>query len=411
MPDETGQGLLPKLYLRNLPPDQPPYQVDKEVYQRFDQRNNLTVGRPNWDEEIMRFTRKTGQTKARRILENKPGFHLPDYALFGASGVLAESLGSKINHTNRGVTTWASLGAKLPEGVKRWEGSPEEATAMIKRVAHFFGADLVGVVPLDRRWMFSHAVWMDGAHKEIVFKNVESPTETGEQLVIPEKMGWVIVMGTRMDSETIKYAPSPVGCAGTHIVYSQMALQVAGLAEFLRGLGYNAIPSLNDLALNIPLAIDAGFGEQGRNGKLITPTFGPSVRLCKVFTNLPMVRDHPIRFGVKEFCMVCLKCAETCPSKSIPTGEPTWSGPSISNNPGVYTWHLDNDSCRRYWAMGVADNCTVCIRSCPFTKRPGWVHELTRTAISNIPVLDPLWRKMDDILGYGRDQVAARFWK
>jgi hypothetical protein len=61
--------------------------------------------------------------------------------------------------------------------------------------------------------------------------------------------------------------------------------------------------------------------------------------------------------------------------------------------------------------MGVADNCTVCIRSCPFTKRPGWVHELTRTAISNIPVLDPLWRKMDDILGYGRDQVAARFWK
>ena len=40
-----------------------------------------------------------------------------------------------------------------------------------------------------------------------------------------------------------------------------------------------------------PLAIMAGLGELSRIGILITPEFGPRVRLCKVFTDLPLQAD------------------------------------------------------------------------------------------------------------------------
>ena len=56
-------------------------------------------------------------------------------------------------------------------------------------------------------------------------------------------------------------------------------------------------------------------GEYGRNGLLITPEFGPRLRIGKIFTNLPMVHDRPVRFGVKEFCDICRLCAKNCPAK------------------------------------------------------------------------------------------------
>lgn len=404
------RNILSRLYVKPLFPEEPPYEVDRR-YQRFDQRNNLTVGRPTWDEGVKTFTRKTIKTRIRKIRGHRPGYELEDYSLFEASGVTTFRNGTAINHANRGLTSWSTMGAKLPPTVELWEGSPEEAASMVKRAARYFGADLVGITALDRRWIYSHAYWADGTHKEIVFEDVVAPEETDHRLIIPEKIQWVIVMGTRMSPGMMQYTPSPLGCAETRVTYSKMGLQVAGLAEFLRGIGYQAIPSINDLGLNIPMAIDAGFGEQGRNGKLITPEFGPSVRLCKVLTDLPLERDHPIKFGVREFCQVCLKCAEFCPVGAISTGERTWKGSNISNSPGQFTWHLDNELCRRYWSTGNGTNCTSCIRSCPFTKRPGLIHEVARAFVSNAPILDPLFRKLDDLFGYGDETTAEGFWQ
>lgn len=406
----TDHGLLSRYTIKTLSPDQPPYMVDDEAYKPFDQRNNLTVGRPNWDESVQSFARRSVDTRVKRIRSERPGYGVEDYSLFLAGGVTTFRMGNNINHANRGLTSWETLGNKLPPGIDRWGGSPDEATVMVKRAARFFGADMVGIAPLDRRWIFSHAFWADGAHKEIVFEPSDALEETEDQLIIPEKMQWVIVMGARMDHNMIKYTPSPLGCAETRITYSRMGLMVSGMAEFLRGMGYLAIPSINDLGLNIPMAIDAGFGEQGRNGKLITPKFGPSVRLSKIVTDLPLVRDNPIRFGVVEFCQTCLKCAEMCHVGAITTGERTWNRPSISNNSGQYTWHLDNELCRRYWSMGNGTNCTACVRACPFTKPRGWVHDITRTLISNAPVLNPIWRKLDDVMGYGKEEDATHFW-
>jgi len=401
---------LARLYVKKLSPENPPYEVDESIYQRFDQRNNLTVGRSTWDETIKSSRAKMGSTRNKQISRGKPGYSIRDYSLFISAGLVGFGNGTAINHANRGLTSWAQHNPYIPGEAAPWEGSPEEASVMVKRVARYVGADLVGIAPLDRRWVFSHAFWSDGSHKEIVFDTADAPVETDTQMIVPKTMKWVIVMGLHMDENVINYSPSPTGCAETRITYSRMALAVSILAEYIRGIGYNAIPSMNGFGLSIPMAIDAGFGEQGRNGKLITPEFGPSVRLCKVITDLPLVRDNPIRFGAIEFCEVCEKCADECPSNSIPRGPRTWSGPNFSNNPGVFTWHLDNESCRKYWGVGTATNCTACIRACPFVKVPGLSHELARTFISNAPVFNPLLRKLDDFLGYGKEGNPEGFW-
>jgi len=90
-----------------------------------------------------------------------------------------------------------------------------------------------------------------------------------------------------------KFPTSDVGMsAATGLGYSKMAFVSSLLAQFVRNIGYQALPCGNDTALSIPLAVDAGLGELGRNGLLITPQFGPRVRLCKVFTDLPLrLRD------------------------------------------------------------------------------------------------------------------------
>ena len=63
----VNSNMLKNIYVKRLPSDQPPYQVDDEIYRRFDQRNNLTVGRPNWDEEVKAFTKKTVSTRVKKI--------------------------------------------------------------------------------------------------------------------------------------------------------------------------------------------------------------------------------------------------------------------------------------------------------------------------------------------------------
>ena len=138
---------LSRLYIKHLSPDNPPYQINED-YQRFDQRNNLTVGRPSWDEEFTPLIRKSLEVKVKKIKEEKTGYQLKDYSLFLAGGVSVFRMGNAINHSNRGVTSWSTLGNKLPPGVDAWQGAPEEAAKMVKRVARFFGASLVGIVPL-----------------------------------------------------------------------------------------------------------------------------------------------------------------------------------------------------------------------------------------------------------------------
>jgi reductive dehalogenase len=220
---------------------------------------------------------------------------------------------------------------------------------------------------------------------------------TEETFVIPRKMKWVVALAIPMDFDLLAQAPSAVADTASGLGYSHSAFVVASLAEFIRGLGYQAIPSVNDTAQSIPFAMDAGLGELSRMNKLVTPEFGPAVRLCKVFTDLPMACDQPVDFGVVEFCKRCKKCVEACPAAALSfDDEPSFKILGEWNNPGHKAWFEDSYRCFAYWqASGTA--CAMCLSSCPFTLAArAWSKEAAKIVTALTPATDGLFRKIDE---------------
>jgi len=246
---------------------------------------------------------------------------------------------------------------------------------------------------------------------DIVFEDVELPEVTDTKFVIPRKMKWVVAIAIPMDLELISRAPTPLGEAATSLGYSHCAFVVSSLAEFIRGLGYQAIPCVNDTAQSIPFAVDAGLGELSRLNKLVTPEFGPAVRLCKVFTDMPMAYDKPIDFGLVEFCKGCKKCAEACPSRALSfDDEPSFKTRGPWNNPGHKAWFEDSYKCYEYWQK-VGTGCGICLASCPYTKGDqAWIHEAVKATASVAPLADGAFRVMDNAFGYGKQHDPEQWW-
>ncbi|MBW2220394.1 MAG: reductive dehalogenase [Deltaproteobacteria bacterium] len=163
-------------------------------------------------------------------------------------------------------------------------------------------------------------------------------------------------------------------------------------------------------SLSIPMAIDAGLGEIGRNGILITPWFGPRIRISKVLTNLPLVPDKPIEIGVRKMCEVCGKCAQACPGQSISFDDPTTEGPTLSNNHGIYKWYINPEKCFQFWVRNKGD-CANCIRVCVFNKPDSPLHRFVRWHVSHLPQFDSIYLWMDDLFGFGRKMKMEDVWK
>ncbi|MFL7868912.1 MAG: reductive dehalogenase [Anaerolineales bacterium] len=219
----------------------------------------------------------------------------------------------------------------------------------IKQVARFYGANLVGITMIDPRW---------------VYGNFFEPA-TGNSGVNEISYKYAIVMGIEMDWKGINTSPREGASAATALIYSRMAELAASLAKYIRSLGYPAIPCGNDTTQSIPLAIDAGLGELGRNGLLLTPEYGPRQRLCKVLTDLPLVPDQPVDFGIQKYCESCHACASACPVNAIRFEDRTTEQTSISNRPGILRWPVNVSRCYLFWQENGVD-CSNCVAACPW---------------------------------------------
>ena len=373
------------------------YQV-LDSYKRYDQKYNL-VCRPHWDPSLRKLRPLGGETQLRLMNNKVSGFGLEDYSLAASAQLLASSLGTETNTPDAGLKSWAPLPVspffKFPEQ-KPAVTDAAGMTRKIKRVARYLGADLVGITKLDMRWVYSH----------------HYIPETGESkpVEIDEKYTYIIVMALGEDYDMINTAPSALYMSETFLAYSRMAFLVGALAQFIRQLGHSAIPSLNDTTLNIPIAVDAGLGQFGRTGLLITPQFGPRQRICKVITDLPVQPDKPIDFGVTEFCSQCRKCARECPAQAISYEGLTAEVSSISTSPGVMKWPISGETCWEYRLRHFGTNCGICRRVCPFNKSSARIHDTTRWVIKHAPWADRMVIWLDDRLGYGRHSGAKGFW-
>lgn len=330
--------------------DSSPHVVDLSVYQRFDERNTAFL-RAGGDPEAPFYKTFVYDNSAEVIAKDVPGYSRTDFARIAASWTIYKELqGSWSEFT---TFPWRPLGGPNPvsEALGRYSvEDPAQMTQEVKDTAMLFGADVVGISQLDRRWLYSH-------------------DPHGEFVQIPEHYTIAIVMAMEMEPIAVGQSPAFPSAVATGIGYSRMAFAISCLAQFIRTLGFDAIPMGNDTALSIPLAIDAGLGSLGRNGLLITPEYGSCVRLCKVFTDLPLEPDRPIDFGVTEVCARCGNCTSACPVGAVSSDPtPSFQVVSTSNNPGIKRWVVDPEKCYSFWVENGAC-CSNCIAACSYTPR------------------------------------------
>jgi len=129
-------------------------------------------------------------------------------------------------------------------------------------------------------------------------------------------------------------------------------------------------------------------------------------------TDLPLVADQPIDFGLQEFCSGCLKCARECPCDAIPFG-----GKVMFN--GYEIWKPDVDRCTRYRLTnkrGLA--CGRCMKTCPLNKvvtldGPLYTQIASWLGINAMwlkPLLVPIATRLDDWLGHGVRNPHKKWW-
>jgi epoxyqueuosine reductase len=179
-----------------------------------------------------------------------------------------------------------------------------------------------------------------------------------------------IMLTMEMDKARMDTSPSPDAAVMVHETYDRLGIAANRLARHLRRLGYSAQAGhpLGGLVLYPPLAQAAGLGWQGMHGLLITPEFGPRVRLAAVFTSIEDLPDTATdeHAWIEDFCRECVKCVRRCPPQAIATKP-------VRHEDGRTTW-IDSERCLPYFVRN--NGCSICIAVCPFHQRDyAWLHE------------------------------------
>ena len=339
-----------------------------DEFERFDQRNEIYC-RSEWDPEI-KSDRGTaffrGHYMPHARARKADGFSQLDYALRNASwhvtNVIRDIRRESDDRKEGFFDTFTAHDEGWPEEYP-FE-SEEEATHNLRRAAASIGADKLGICEFDERWLYR--------------SRFSEKTQENKPIDIPMDLPRVIVIGEQMDLPLIATVPSALSGTATGLGYTYDSVVLLTITQYIRNLGYRAVASMNDSALAIPLAVQAGFGEVGRHSLLITEEFGPRLRLGKIFTDMPLTIDEPKNFGVREFCDICQRCSSACPPKAIPKEAPIRQAHSVSNLRGVKKWTTIAEKCFRFWA-GQNSDCSICIRICPYNRDfSKWYNRLWR---------------------------------
>ena len=333
-------------------------------------RGRLVPGSPEYESYYaMRPENKNGDDNTRALpglLSEKAQLFEPlAFAAAKASFDLTEAMREHVD------------GTVAPQRV---EQSPEYWTAAIKELALSHGALAAGVAELRPYHVYTHVGRGTGAYGE--------PVELDHR--------WALAFSVEMDHRRVSYAPgAPVveESARQYVEGAKIALIVA---SWIRRLGYPARAHTDgNYRVIAPLvARDAGLGEIGRMGLLITPRLGPRVRLGVVTTDLPLVPDSPGDvLSVIDFCAICKKCATNCPVGAIPDGARTPIDDGLR-------WAIDSETCYRYWNV-VGTDCASCMRVCPYSHPDNTAHNIVRFAIRRSASARRVMLWLDDIF-YGK---------
>ncbi|UCC73799.1 MAG: 4Fe-4S dicluster domain-containing protein [Gemmatimonadota bacterium] len=337
-------------------------------------RNLLEVGSARFDEYYAAHPEKRTADDAFRALPGllAPGTTMYDLYAYAAAGATEETV---------------EYLRPLVDGevaAERVVGDAQAVTEFIKSWALKLGAVSVGVTELRDYHMYS-------------------TVGRGEQYGQPVELnhGYAIAFTVEMSREMVASAPKGSIAMESYQQYLAAGAIAIQVAQLIRKLGYSARAHMDgNYRVVCPLvARDAGLGEIGRMGLLLTRELGPRVRLGVVTTELPLVTDAR-RFDctVIDFCARCKKCAEICPSKAIRFGDREEIG-------GVRRWRIDQEACFTLWCR-LGTDCGRCVSVCPYSHPDNLLHNFVRVGVRNSSLFRRLAIWLDDFF-YGRRPPSA----
>ena len=250
-----------------------------------------------------------------------------------------------------------------PVAEKKVKNLPEEMSRHIKNLAFYHGAKAAGICRLQPYHIYSHIGRGSGKYG--------APIKLDHQ--------FAIAFTVEMSHEMINTGPRMPAVMESARQYAEAGKIAVALAASIRAMGYPARAHIDgNYRVIAPLvAKDAGLGEIGRMGLLMTPNLGPRVRLAVVTTDLPLTPDNPTWDPmVIDFCTICKKCAEVCPSQAIPFGD------RETYQDGTLRWKIDPERCYTYWTR-VGTDCGRCMAVCPYSHADNFMHNLIRYGVNH----------------------------
>lgn len=329
--------------------------------------------RPHTPEHADFYGRRPEALAGDNIARANPGLLSPE-AQLGDRRLFAAPHGSFfLTDALREAVDGPVVGDPLPM-------TPAEGTVYLKGLARYFGARDAGVARLEPAHYYSHIGRGTGRYGDPV-----APDHA-----------FALVFTVEMAPEMIAAAPRPPAVMESARQYVEAARIAVPLAAALRALGHPARAHIDgNYRVIAPLAArEAGLGEIGRLGLLMSPRQGPRVRIGLVSTSLELTPDGPRPDpSLVDFCRLCRKCAEACPAQAIPHGDK-------EEVDSVRRWRIDEERCFRFWTS-IGTDCGRCIAVCPYAHPDGAFHRLVRRGLRTTRAFRRAALAMDDLF-YGR---------
>jgi len=264
--------------------------------------------------------------------------------------------------------------------------TPEKLTHFVKQWAKKLGAHSVGITALKSYHLYTHK-GRGERYNEKISNNHK----------------WALTFTVEMNHEMMQAAPRGSTIMESTQQYLSSGVIALQLTHFLTAMGYNTQAHIDgNYEVIAPLvARDAGLGEIGRMGLLMTPKLGPRVRLAVITTDAPL-KASPKKYdaSVTDFCNLCKKCADVCPSQSISHDDRILHGKTLR-------WKINSESCFTYWCT-IGTDCGRCMAACPYAHPNNILHNFIRWGIKNNWLFRRLALKLDDLF-YGRKPTPRKF--
>jgi ferredoxin len=241
--------------------------------------------------------------------------------------------------------------------------TPEELSARVKARAAEIGLSAAGIAPYDEKY-----VWEPEFGKRV-----------GDR---------VVVCILEQNYAATQTAPSLRSERAALATYGTLYQLTTALADYLRDLGFAAREGTGaSLGVAIHYGVQAGLGQLGMNGQLLTPFAGSRCRIVLINTDAPLATDHPVDYGVPKLCDTCRVCVRRCPTGAIPSVR--------KFHRGVEKAKIKIERCAPM--VSQVHGCAVCMKTCPVQKY-------------GLPAVLEHYADTGEVLGKGSNELEGYGW-